>query len=306
MKFPIFILSFLLTAQIFSQDNHIIYENQSDNICGKIIRVEGIWIDNGRIKADLSILMQKNSKPITGGYKMGDTIDIKEGCRYLIKEVEKYGLNSDKGYVTLSNNLEPMEFLGMALTTLRTNEKFDIGGEDWIVKSISEDNTEIETGPKNARKTVTLKKNDMIWKWFTAYYISDFVSTTSDMFSKQWEIKLEPVKNYSYLNGNSNIPGELYNAPKEMTGTVQYVIRKMKYYPKQKFNQVEYDAVPVKYWVLKVFTYPTGEAHMMIEVTVLGEKSFHEYEGYKSFDTEAEALEYAKTNGITDIKLEEL
>jgi len=305
MKLLFLVLLFLFTSQVFSQDNHTIYEKSEDKICGKIIRLDGVWVENGRLKADISILAKQYSKPMTGGYKMGDTIEIKSGCKYFVKLIQKFGINDGaKGYVELSNEVDLSDYLDVSMGNLRLNEKFYTGNTDWKVTSISKDEAEFtqQATKTTTEKTIIVKKGDIIWKGFAGYEITDFLANTSDKLSEQWTIELKQIKDFSYRT--VVIPGDLYNAPKEMTGTVQYVIRKMKYYPKQKFNQAEYDAVPVKYWVLKVFNYPTGEAHMMIEVTVLGEKSFQEYEGYKSFDTEAEALEYAKANGITDIKLE--
>lgn len=304
MKSILFII--LLTPLfLFAQETITISEGDEVVQCGRILRIEGIYVDNGRIKADISILEKKNSKPIIGGYKMDDTIVIKKGCRYYIKEIEKYGLNSDKGRVTLTDKLEPSDYLDMGLSSLRTNDKFNIGGEEWIVKSVSKDNAEVERGPKGARKTITLKKNDIIWKWLSAYYISDIVNESTDAFYQSWRIDLKEVKDYSYLSGEG-IPGEDINAPLELPkASEELIIRKMKLYPKQKFNQAEYDATPVKYWVLKVLYYHGGIARPVIEVERGGKKMNLEFDAYKSFDTEAEVIEFAKVNGITDIILEE-
>ena len=310
MKLLILLFSFLLTSQVFSQDNHIIYEKGEDNICGKIIRVDGIWIDNGRIKADISILSQKSSKPIIGGYKMGDTIDIKSGCKYYVKLLQKYGMgNEAQGFVQLSDKVDDTEYLGVAMGNLRLNEEFYTGNIDWKVTRISKDETEFtqkatKTTPAN---TVVMKKNDIIWKGFEAYYISDFLANASDKIEQQWIIEIKPVKDFSYL-AKTETYGERISLPKDdlPIGMEELIIRKLKFYPKQKFVQEEYDKIPVKYWVLKVLYYHGGIARQMIEVERDGKKRMLEFDAYKSFDTEEEVLEFAKVNGITDIKLEEM
>lgn len=310
MKLLILLFSFLFTSQIFSQDNHIIYEKGEDKICGKIIRLDGVWIDNGRMKADISTLEQKNSKPVIGSYKIGDTISIKSGCKYFVKLIQKEGLKEDaKGYIEISNEVDLTAYLDVALDNLQLNDKFYIGNFDCIVTRISKDEAEFtqKATQTTPAKTVIMKKNDIIWKGFEAYYISDFLANASDKIEQQWTIEIKPVKDYSYISGTV-IPGELMNAPKGdfPIGSEELIIRKMKFYPKQKFVQEEYDKIPVKYWVLKVLYYPGVIARQVIEVERDGKKRMLEFDAYKSFDTEEEVLEFAKVNGITDIKLEEM
>lgn len=299
-------LSFFFIQNIFAQDITI-EEGSEAKICGKIIRVEGIWKDNGRIKADISTLAQKNSKPMIGGYKIDDELDIKSSCKYYIKIIQKFGLRSDKGYVTLTDKLDPTDYLDMGLSSVSLNGKFNIGNKEWTVTRISNDDADFEIkSRKEESKTVTLKKNDLIWKGFELYKISDLVNTSTDALRPYWEVKFEEVKDYSYLNPNTSvIPGEDINVPKGIDSPTMLIIRKMKYYPKQKFIQAEHDATPMKYWVLKVFLYQTGIGRPMIEINFLGVKSMQEYEGYKSFDTEAEVMEFAKANNVSDIVLEE-
>ncbi|MBN8571320.1 MAG: hypothetical protein J0M18_16990 [Ignavibacteria bacterium] len=305
MKTLLLLISLSFVSSLFAQDMSLT-ENSDAQVCGRTVRVDGIWIDNGRIKADISVLIQKNSKPIIGSYKMGDTIDIKTGCRYFIKLIEKFGLNSNTGWVVFSQQQDISDYLGLRLSTLRMNDKFNIGGNEWLVTGISKDEAQFRVENGLNYDTVTLKKNDMIWKRFGAYYIADIIDESTDVFYKSWKIELKDVKDYSYLNTTAPvIRGEDMNAPKGIDSPTMLILRKMKYYPKQKFVQEEYDATPVKYWVLKVFMYHTGIARPMIEIDFLGNKSMEEYEGFKSFDTEEEALEFAKVNNVMDIILEE-
>lgn len=292
---------------LFAQDITLT-EGSDVEICGRILYIDGIYVYDGNIRADISILMQKNSKPIIGGYKLGDTIDIKSGCTYYITMIQKYGLTSSKGYVVLSKEQDLTAYLDMGLSTLKLDEKFNIGSQEWRATRISKDDADFEIKrSKGKTESVTLKKNDLIWNGFILYRISDFLANASDNPNDQWQIELKKVKDYSYLNLNTpSIDGELINPPPDMpSGNTELIIRKMKYYPKQKFNKEEFENTPVKYWVLKVMYYHGGIARPVIEVERDGKKMFLEYDAYKSFETEEEVLEFAKVNGITDIILTE-
>ncbi len=306
MKFIFYILFLCFIANhSFAQDVVTLIEGEDVNLCGRILRIDGIYINNGNVKADISVLWQENSKPITGGYKRNDSIFVTEKCKYYVSSIKKFGMNDSKGSVVLSKEPTRIFSLDMVAGTMDMRNLYSFGEEEWRVIRISKDDADIKIAVKNSpAKKVTLKKNDLIWYGDIAFYISDFLASASDDPLFQWEIKLEQVKDYSYLNG-PGIPGELINAPVDTEGLAQLVIRKMKYYPKEKFDQAEYDETPVKYWVLTVFMYHTGMAHQTMEIEYLGRKMNVEFEGYKSFDTEEEVMEFAKANNISDIKLEE-
>lgn len=304
----ILLLILLTPLFLFAQEEITLPEGSDVEICGRTLYIDGIYVYDGNIRADISVLMQKNSKPITGGYKLGDTIDIKNGCIYYITMIQKYGLTSSKGYVVLSKEQDLTAYLDMGLSTLKLNEKFNIGSAEWRATRISKDDADFEIkNSKGKTESVTLKKNDLIWNGFIAYTISDFLANASDKLNEQWSIELKQVKDYSYLNlSTPSIDGELINPPPDMPrGETELIIRKMKYYPKQKFNKEEFDNTPVKYWVLTVFFYHGGIARPVIEVERNGKKMFLEYDAYKSFETEEEVLEFAKVNGVTDIVLSE-
>ncbi|MBS1494475.1 MAG: hypothetical protein JST55_13250 [Bacteroidetes bacterium] len=298
----ILILILLTPLFLFGQDITLT-EGSDVEVCGRTLRIDGIWIDNGRIKADISVLREKNSKPITGGYKSRDTIYI-DKCRYVVMSISKYGLNSSaKGKVSLLTEIDQEIQAPTAESFfMSSGGEYNLGKQKWTVKSVTADSAIIDNAEGELRvKQIVLKINDIVWRGAGAYIVSGFPKAlTSDKRS----VELKIIRDYSYLNPNTpSIDEALINPPP--MGMTQLIIRKMKYYPKQKFNQEEYNATPVKYWVLKIFFYPTGMVHQMIELTILGYKSMYEFEGYKSFDTEAEALEFAKVNGITDIVLTE-
>jgi hypothetical protein len=307
MKTLLLLISFLFVTNIYAQLS--ITENSESIECGRIIHVEGIWIDNGEIKADISIFQKKSSKPITGGYKMGDTIDVKSGCRYFIKLIEKFGLNSNSGYVVFSKEQDISDYLAIGLSTLRMNDKFSTGGSEWMVTGITKDEAQFKVESGLNYDTVRLKKNDMIWKGFEAYYISDIVDESTDKFYKSWKLELKQVKDYSYLQkpeiNDVAIDKSLKTDPIKYEPGEMLIIRKMRYYPKQKLDTEEYMNTPVKYWVLRVYKAPMGIARQMIEVEQDGPKVMLEYDAYKSFDTEEEVMEFAKVNGVTDVVLEE-
>jgi len=302
------ILLILLTPLfLFAQEEITIPESTDIEICGRTLQITGFWIDNYELKADISNYMQKNSKPFMGGYKTGDTISIKEGCSYKIVYMEKFGLNNtSKGRIVLSNTIDYTRFVPRSDEfTMGHGDEYNLGNEKWKVKDVLKNSALIEITDKDLNvNTVELRVSDMIWFGESAYYITDFPGTAA---ANQWLMNLKKVKDYSYLNTKDLvIPGEDINPPHILPkGETELIIRKMKYYPKQKFNKEEFDNTPVKYWVLKVMYYHGGIARPMIEVERDGKKMFLEYDAYKSFDTEAEVMEFAKVNGITDIVLEE-
>ncbi len=303
----ILLLILLTPLFLFAQEEIIIPESTDIEICGRTLQITGFWIDNGIIKADISNYMQKNSKPIMGGYKTGDTIRIKEGCSYRIVYMEKFGLNNtSKGRIVLSNSIDYAHLVPSSDEfTMGHSDEYNLGNEKWKVKNVLKNSALIEITDKDLNvKTIELRVSDMIWFGESAYYITDFPGTAA---ANQWLMNLKKVKDYSYLNLNTpSIDGELINPPPDMLrGETELIIRKMKYYPKQKFNKEEFDNTPVKYWVLKVMYYHGGMARPVIEVERDGKKMFLEYDVYKSFETEEEVLEFAKVNKITDIILEE-
>lgn len=303
----ILLLILLTPLFLFAQEEIIIPESTDIEICGRTLQITGFWIDNGIIKADISNYMQKNSKPLMGGYKINDTIRIKEGCSYKIVYMEKFGLNNtSKGRIVLSNSIDFTRSIPRSDEfTMGHGDEYNLGNEKWKVKNVLKNSAIIEITDKDLNvKTVELRVSDMIWFGESAYYISDFQGTAA---VNQWLMNLKKIKDYSYLNTKDPvIPGEDINAPHILPrGETELIIRKMKYYPKQKFNKEEFDNTPVKYWVLKVMYYHGGMARPVIEVERDGKKMFLEYDAYKSYETEEEVLEFAKVNKITDIILEE-
>ena len=110
MKTLLFIITCLLfiPLNLFSQTiDTAISEGQQFKFCGKIIVLDGIWIDKGIMKADISILNNERSKPITGGYRIMDTVNINDSCILYVNDIEKQGFNTtvNGGYDNTSSRV---------------------------------------------------------------------------------------------------------------------------------------------------------------------------------------------------------
>jgi hypothetical protein len=304
LSISILFLLFALTTNAFSQTGEIVItEGSTIEICGRTVAIEGLWIDNFELKADISVYYQKNSKPVTGGYKSGDTIFISDVCKHRIKSILKFGLNS-KGKVVLSNHIKLYigDVRGGFMMT--QSKKYYFGDGDWEIKKVFKDSAEIYSWENGVTlNTFILKHDDIVWTGKYAYSISRFIESDDDE-PDSGGIVFKLIKDLSYINRDSD-PEEMLNPPVHLlAGNTELIIRKMKLYPKKRIDEEELKNTPVKFWVLKIFYYPRGIASMVIEVERNGEKLMVEFEGYKSFDTVEEVMEFARVNKITDIKLE--
>ncbi|MEM3563213.1 MAG: hypothetical protein QXR19_08290 [Candidatus Jordarchaeaceae archaeon] len=87
-----------------SPERITIVEGNTVNICGWHVGLSSIWIDNGIIKADLTMWSDKFRKPLSGGYSKGSEVKIgTTNCTYYVYEIKKFGRNNEKpGYIVLS------------------------------------------------------------------------------------------------------------------------------------------------------------------------------------------------------------
>jgi hypothetical protein len=304
---------FIFANSAYSQDAPLL-ENTSLELCGRILFIDGFYVDNYETKVDVSNYMTETSKPFTGGYNLGDTILVTNGCKYRICAISKYAIKNPGGMemrfggeVLLAINCDITYTNQKNIFTMALGDKQQFGNLEWTVKKITMDDAAIELKNDTAALNFNLEKNSIVWFGDVVYYVSNFLAQTTDDPDKTWLIEFTKAKDYSYLTGEV-IPGELINTPHELTlpiSTSWLIIRKMKFVPKKRVDEEELAKISVKYWVLQVYNYHGGIARPVIEVNIGGEKRFLEYDAYKSFDTEAEALEFAKLNSITDIVLEE-
>jgi hypothetical protein len=315
MKLTLSILTFifLFTSNVYSQEVPLI-ENTSLELCGRILFIDGFYVDNYETKVDISNYMTETSKPIIGGYKLGDTIHVTNGCRYRICTISKYAIKNPGGMemrfggeIMLAIKCDVTYTHHKNIFTMASGDRQKFGSLDWTVKNISMNSASIELKNDTAALNFNLEKNSIVWFGGAVYYVSNFLAQATDDPDKTWLIEFTKAKDYSYLTGEV-IPGELINAPHDITlptGTSWLIIRKMKFVPKKRVDEEELAKIPVKYWVLQVYNYHGGIARPVIEVNTGGVKRYLEFDAYKSFETEAEALEFAKLNSITDIVLEE-
>lgn len=284
-------------------------------VCGQSLMLGGFFIDNYQIKVDIMVFAKPESKPFTGSYTFGDTVSMLNTCKFPIVYMKKYAIKNPGGtemrfdskvilaHYPLNSNPE----YGNTFTMASDDKQKFTDSITWVTKEISMNSAHIELQKDTQTININLERNSIVWFGENAYYVSNFLAQATDDPSKAWLIEFTRVKDLSYLTGES-IPGELINGPHDLklpSGDEWLIIRKMKYYPKKRIDEQELDNTPVKYWVLKVLNYHGGIARPVIEVNIGGQKRFLEYDAYKSFDTEAEVLEFAKLNSITDIVLEE-
>ena len=170
-----FILLFGITA--FAQDgNTVITESAQTTVCGKILIVDAIWVYDGVLKADISILEQQNSKPVTGGYKKGDeiTISSEPGCTYYIFSIEKNGSIKNKGTVVLSKSapVSITEIIDGSFTALE-NYTFSSGDYSWYFSSITETGGNLTANIKITKNTALIE--DLALKVGDQVFIGEFL-----------------------------------------------------------------------------------------------------------------------------------
>ncbi|NOS84169.1 MAG: hypothetical protein HOP31_03420 [Ignavibacteria bacterium] len=193
----------ILTAIVQSQDSSIVISEGSEAvICGKIVIVDALWMNEGLVKADISILEKQNSKPITGGYKKGDEITISNepGCTYYVYSITKTGGIESKGEVILSKSppLSNSTTKGDIITQ-EENSSYKFGKYVWYVSSIRN-----EGGNTIANITITqntalvenlvLSKGDLVWLGEDLYKVES-INARSEF------IKTDPEKIYEPLPG---------------------------------------------------------------------------------------------------------
>ena len=229
--------SYLHAAYIFlfvisslaAQSNEIkISESGYTEICGKMAVIDGIWMSEGIIRADISILETPNSKPITGGYKKGDeiTISSKDECTYYVFSVSKTGGKESKGTVVLTKNapLNSVQVCGDSLTFYES-KSYKIDSLDWNVASIKDgDDGKLQAEIRITHNTSSfgnlyLKENDNVWLGECFYKVAYLNRSLMINNGNKWvldegKISLKRVLDYSYLTGPV-IKGEDINKPIE-------------------------------------------------------------------------------------------
>ncbi len=206
-----FLLIVLGNSISFTQDKINITESNDTTICGKIVVVDALWVYEGTLKADISILEKQNSKPITGGYKKGDeiTISSEPGCTYYVYSIVKYGTSKNKGSVSLSKTApdNKPEIKDGTFSELE-NTSFKVGEYDWYISSIYSEGNNITANISITKNTalienLTLIKGDMVWLGEYLYKVETIRTKFKD------NIK-DPSGNYEYN------PGEItFKAVKE-------------------------------------------------------------------------------------------
>jgi hypothetical protein len=309
-----------LYNNIFAQNEIKIVENTSAEICGHYVIVDGIWVNEGIIKADISVLENQNSKPITGGYKKGDEITISnnEDCKYYIFSVSKSGKNESKGIVVLSKTPPPEslqkceDYLSFYQSGKHQIDTLEVDLRSVDLTESLHYTANIDLSYKsNLVSSISLKKNDYLWTGECLYMAETISPASKDKIpdpSGMYEVNpakvfFKKVNEYFYPS-TGIIKGEEINKPKE-TLKSEYIIRKALLYKGKKPTEEELKNTKAQLWLLQVFYYSRGGAARLIKIERDGKTMMVEFDAVKTFKNEDEALEYAKQNGITDINLEE-
>ncbi len=172
----IFIILLFISLRLFAQQGEVtVSENKSTEICGRLLIVDAIWVSEGIIKADISLLEKPNSKAITGGYKKGDeiTISSKEGCTYYVFSVMKTGVDSSAGSITLSKSPPLMAVSNCEETlTFIEGSSFAVDTLDWNFSSIEEAIVYVKVSYRTAFiSEIKFTEGDKIWMGECLYRI---------------------------------------------------------------------------------------------------------------------------------------
>jgi hypothetical protein len=208
-----FIIGLILYCNFtYGQDEITLTEGIPQEICGRYVILDGVWADNGVQKADITVLLTMQSKPITGGYSKGTEINIsdKSGCKFYVYSILKYGKN--KGTVVLSAKFpektlsDCKESITFWESVYQTND-FVTGIYSWSLSAIPDTNTAVmKMANKDSISTLTLKKGDVVWMGECLYRL-DVISLESWDNVKDpdghyemnpAEINLKKVQNYYY------------------------------------------------------------------------------------------------------------
>jgi hypothetical protein len=151
-----------------------------------------------------------------------------------------------------------------------------------------------------------IKEGDIFWLGECVYKTEKIKPESRDNFPDPQglyeinpaEVFFKKIETYFY---DTLTRGEL-NPPKIKP---EYIIRKILIYKGKRPTEEELKETKAKLWLLQIFYKFRGKASRVMQIEREGKKIIVEVEPKKTFADETEALEYAKQNGITDIKLEE-
>lgn len=189
MKFLLLYTVIILSSyHVLSQDiDTTFYEGNQINYCGKIIVFDKVWLNNDTIRADISVLNSENSKPITGGYKMGDAVQINDTCSLFVNLIYKAGFEHrgkdsysiSDGKITLSNAkyVNPKYPKKCEDTLEFYNEsKYFVGSYMWSFRDTCIDTNcfiKVDTKKGEEIKSIDMKEGDLLWSGICLYELTD-------------------------------------------------------------------------------------------------------------------------------------
>lgn len=211
------ILTCILITFVHSQDStFVIAEGNQGVICGKIVIVDALWMNDGFLKADISVLEKQNSKPIAGGYKTGDeiTISSKPGCTFYIYSISKSGSLSGKGSVMISKNAPENKIeVKKDEIIMEENNTYKSGELSWYVTSIRKNDDKIIANITITQNTALIEelvliKGEMVWFSNELYKVesiearSDFIKTDPEKIYEPLPGRIRLKKVHEFINKN--------------------------------------------------------------------------------------------------------
>jgi hypothetical protein len=297
----------LISAKAFSQDETaVIYEKGFKDINGYTFYLDNFWIENGKIKATIEVYKSPNAKPFSGGYSLGDAIDMNIGDQPMtmyVNEIFKLG-KDDLGYVVLQSG-KPSDTTAYYSDIFELTEGAEREAGNLALRVVSVREGEALLDMRNSRYDSLLYKNrypvrneDTVWLGRALYQVNSIFNETVYM-----------SKIFDYLPPGNAIPGEVINQPGVQTGVSvsegHLLMRKMHYFRSKKENPgvIKYCLVRIVSEYVEVNGEMVMVARPFIALKVLGETIYRPFEFVKTFETEEEALAYAKEHNITDVNL---
>lgn len=313
------ILLSLLSSSLISQTNDIlISERSSVEVDGHLLHLEGIWMSDGIIRADVSVLETKNSKPMTGGYKKGDEIKINNSHehKYYIKDIKKFGTDIN-GYVVLSTlkSDTPVSSFCDGMMMVYESYTFKYDSISFTFSKIIRDDSgkltiSVLKKSDNYIYEYLIKEGDVHWNGDCVYMLESIMLSNIDNSENKNAgqdnnpkvLLFRKLNNVFYSSNDFLIKGETLNAPViRVDSSSFYIIRKMKLYKKKRPTDDEIKNETEKIYLLRVYSEKGNIARLVIEIEKNGKKMFLEFDAVRVFKDEDEALEFAKNNGIKDI-----
>lgn len=107
-----------------------------------------------------------------------------------------------------------------------------------------------------------------------------------------------------YLTKSTSDLTKFFLKTDPLDDSLEYIIRKAIIYASKQPSEKEIKNTPAKLWLLRIYFYKSKRSKPLMLIERNGKNLFVEYEPVKTFESDEEALEFAKKKNIKDIELE--